>query len=95
MMGRAVVLGLGGPMGRAAAYYLSKYTENEVVGFDISASEVERARSLGINASQADALAGIDSIVKDADVVIGALPQSMADEPWRRFTQLGGFQWST
>lgn len=31
MMGRAVVLGLGGPMGRAAAYYLSKYTENEVV----------------------------------------------------------------
>ncbi|WP_188597048.1 saccharopine dehydrogenase family protein [Thermocladium modestius] len=78
-MGRAVVLGLG-PMGRAAAYYLSKYTENEVVGFDISASEVERARSLGINASQADALAGIDSIVKDADVVIGALPQSMADE---------------
>ncbi len=78
-MGRAVVLGLG-PMGRAAAYYLSKYTENEVVGFDVSAREVERARSLGINASQADVLAGVDGVVKGADVVIGALPQSIADK---------------
>lgn len=78
-MGKIIVLGLG-PMGRAAAYYLTKYTDNQVKGFDVSIDAVQEAAALGVNAAQTDVLKTLKQVVDESDVVISALPQSIADE---------------
>jgi len=79
LMGKIIVLGLGS-MGRAAAYYLANYTNNQVKGFDASIKAVQEASALGLNAAQADVLSNIKQLISDGDAVISALPQSIADE---------------
>ncbi|WP_292000601.1 saccharopine dehydrogenase C-terminal domain-containing protein [Caldivirga sp.] len=79
-MGVVTVVGLGS-MGKAALYYLLKHTNHEVWGYDKSSEVVNNALSLGANAVRADVMD--DSVTKkiasNSDVVLTAVPQSIAD----------------
>ncbi len=79
-MGVVTVVGLG-PMGRAALYYLIKHTNHELWGYDKSSEAVNNALSLGANAVKADAMDDdvARRIANNSDVVLTAVPQSIAD----------------
>ena len=79
-MGLVTVVGLG-PMGRAALYYLVKHTNHEVWGYDKSSEAINNALGLGVNAVKADAMDDevARRIASTSDVVLTAVPQSIAD----------------
>ncbi len=84
------VVGLG-PMGRAIAYYLARHTNHIVNGYDVSEDALNEARRLGINnAVRADATRRDDlrRIAGENDVIVSAVPQSIADEVVLRIHEL-------
>lgn len=76
------VIGLG-PMGRAIAHYLVKYTSNIVNGYDVNEEAINEAKRIGINnAFKIDVTRddSLKSIAGENDVIISAVPQSIADK---------------
>ena len=75
------VIGLG-PMGQAIVHYLVNNTKYVINGYDISEDAVERARRMGINAVRVDVRDSdaLRLIARDNDLVISAVPQSIADQ---------------
>ncbi len=85
------IVGLG-PMGRAIAYYLVRHTGHVVNGYDVSDEAVSEARRLGINnAVKADArnYEDLKRIASENDVIVSAVPQSIADQVVLRLHELG------
>ncbi|ADN49475.1 saccharopine dehydrogenase C-terminal domain-containing protein [Vulcanisaeta distributa] len=85
------IVGLG-PMGRAIAYYLARHTGHVVNGYDVSDEAVSEAKRLGINnAVKADArnYEDLKRIAGENDVIVSAVPQSIADQVVLRLHELG------
>lgn len=85
------VVGLG-PMGRAIAYYLVKHTGHVVNGYDVSEEAVNEARRVGVNSAvKADVRSEdvIRRIAGENDVIVSAVPQSIADQVVLKFHELG------
>lgn len=85
------VVGLG-PMGRAIAYYLVRHTGHVVNGYDVSEEAINEARRLGINnAVKANATKQEDlrRIASENDVIVSAVPQSIADDVVLKIHELG------
>ncbi|BDR92165.1 saccharopine dehydrogenase C-terminal domain-containing protein [Vulcanisaeta souniana] len=96
------IVGLG-PMGRATAHYLVKHTDHVVNGYDNSEEAINGARRIGVNgAVKADATKYEDlrRIAGENDVIISAVPQSIADQVVLKTHELGKpvidliFMWS-
>jgi len=75
------IVGLG-PMGQAIVHYLVNNTKYVINGYDVSEDAVERARRVGINAVRVDVRDSdtLRLIARDNDLVISAVPQSIADQ---------------
>jgi len=85
------VVGLG-PMGRAIAYFLVKHTGHVVNGYDVNDVAINEARRIGVNnAIKADVTKYEDlrRIANENDVVVSAVPQSIADQVVLRLHELG------
>lgn len=85
------VVGLG-PMGRAIAYYLVRHTGHVVNGYDASDDAINEARRIGLNnAVKADVRGDetLKRIASENDVIISAVPQSIADQVVLRIHELG------
>ncbi len=84
------VVGLG-PMGRAIAYYLVRHTNHVVNGYDASEEAINEARRIGVNSVvKADVSREEDlrRIADVNDVIVSAIPQSIADEVVLKFHEL-------